>query len=117
AGCSVVVKPASETPLTALAIGQILLQAGAPAGVVNIVATDDSSGSVKTMLAHEAVRKLSFTGSTRVGSLLLSQASERVLNCSMELGGNAPFVVTASADVAAAVEGAMVAKFRNGGQA
>ncbi|WP_110240024.1 NAD-dependent succinate-semialdehyde dehydrogenase [Nocardioides gilvus] len=117
AGCSVVVKPASETPLTALAIGQILLQAGAPAGVVNVVTTDDSSGSVKTMLAHEAVRKLSFTGSTRVGSLLLSQAAERVLNCSMELGGNAPFVVTASADVEAAVEGAMVAKFRNGGQA
>ena len=117
AGCPVVVKPASETPLTALAIGRILADAGAPDGVVNIVATDDSSGSVKTMLAMDPVRKLSFTGSTRVGSLLLEQAAQRVLNCTMELGGNAPFVVTANADVEAAVEGAMVAKFRNGGQA
>ncbi|GGD30747.1 NAD-dependent succinate-semialdehyde dehydrogenase [Nocardioides daphniae] len=117
AGCTVVVKPASQTPLTALALGGLLLEAGVPTGVVNVVTSDQAGESVGALLAHPAVRKLSFTGSTRVGSLLLEQAAERVLNCSMELGGNAPFVVTASADLELAVEAAMVAKFRNGGQA
>ncbi|WP_244923614.1 NAD-dependent succinate-semialdehyde dehydrogenase [Nocardioides jishulii] len=117
AGCTVVVKPASETPLTALALAGLLLEAGVPTGVVNVVASDQAGDSVGALLEHPAVRKLSFTGSTRVGSLLLEQAAARVLNCSMELGGNAPFVVTASADIDLAVEAAMVAKFRNGGQA
>lgn len=117
AGCTVVVKPASETPLTALAIAGVLAEAGVPDGVVNVVVSARSGPTVEALLAHPAVRKLSFTGSTRVGSLLLEQAATRVLNCSMELGGNAPFLVTASADLDVAVDAAMVAKFRNGGQA
>jgi len=117
AGCTVVVKPPSETPLTALLLGEILAEAGAPDGVVNVVPSADSGSFVSAVIAERPVRKLSFTGSTRVGSILLEQAAERALNCSMELGGNAPFVVTDTADVAAAVDGAMVAKFRNGGQA
>lgn len=117
AGCTVVVKPASETPLTALAVAALLSEAGVPDGVVNVVVSRHSGETVEALLSHPAVRKLSFTGSTRVGSLLLEQAAPRVLNCSMELGGNAPFVVTASADLDVAVDAAMVAKFRNGGQA
>ena len=117
AGCTVVLKPASETPLTALAIASILTDAGAPAGVVNVVPSTDSGAIVGALLDDSRVRKLSFTGSTRVGQLLLRHAAERVINCSMELGGNAPFVVAQDADVDAAVTGAMVAKFRNGGQA
>jgi succinate-semialdehyde dehydrogenase/glutarate-semialdehyde dehydrogenase len=117
AGCTVVLKPAAETPLTALAIGRLLSEAGVPDGVVNIVPTTDAPGVVSAWLRDPRVRKLSFTGSTGVGRVLLRQAADRVVNSSMELGGNAPFVVTATADVAAAVEGALVAKFRNGGQA
>jgi succinate-semialdehyde dehydrogenase/glutarate-semialdehyde dehydrogenase len=117
AGCTVVLKPASETPLTALAIAQLLAQAGLPDGVVNVVPTTDAATVVGTWLSDSRVRKLSFTGSTEVGRRLLGQAADRVLNTSMELGGNAPFIVTADADVAAAVQGAMVAKFRGGGQA
>ncbi|TDE08123.1 NAD-dependent succinate-semialdehyde dehydrogenase [Jiangella asiatica] len=117
AGCTVVLKPASETPLTALAIARILRTAGVPAGVVNVVPTTSARDVVAAWLADPRVRKLSFTGSTEVGSALLSRAAGRVVNTSMELGGNAPFVVTADADVAAAVRGATVAKFRNGGQA
>ncbi|RNL63298.1 NAD-dependent succinate-semialdehyde dehydrogenase [Nocardioides marmoriginsengisoli] len=117
AGCTVVLKPAAETPLTALVIGDILTRAGAPAGVVNIVATTDPAGVVSTWLTDERVTKLSFTGSTAVGRTLLRQTADRVLNTTMELGGNAPFIVTGDADVAAAVRGAMLAKFRNGGQA
>nr|BFE59394.1 NAD-dependent succinate-semialdehyde dehydrogenase [Dactylosporangium thailandense] len=117
AGCTVVLKPAAETPLTALAIARLLGEAGVPAGVVNVVAGLDAAGIVTTWLRHPDVRKLSFTGSTGVGRTLLRQAADRVLNTSMELGGNAPFIVTATADVAAAVDGAMIAKFRNGGQA
>ena len=117
AGCSVVLKPAHDTPLTALAIADILVRAGVPDGVVNVVVTDQPAPAVETMLNSGLVRKLSFTGSTRVGSLLLQQAATRIINCSMELGGNAPLIVCADADVDVAVEGAMLAKMRNGGAA
>jgi succinate-semialdehyde dehydrogenase / glutarate-semialdehyde dehydrogenase len=117
AGCTVVLKPASATPLTALALGSLLAEAGVPAGVVNVLPTASTATVVPALLAHPAVRKLSFTGSTEVGRTLLAQSSERVLSCSMELGGNAPFLVLADADVEAAVAGAMVAKMRNGGEA
>ncbi|WP_435747662.1 NAD-dependent succinate-semialdehyde dehydrogenase [Nocardioides sp. SYSU DS0663] len=117
AGCTVVLKPAAETPLTALAVARLLTEAGVPEGVVNVVTTTDAASVVSTWLADERVRKVSFTGSTGVGRVLLRQAADRVLNASMELGGNAPFVVTEDADLDAAVAGAMIAKFRNGGQA
>jgi succinate-semialdehyde dehydrogenase/glutarate-semialdehyde dehydrogenase len=117
AGCTVVLKPASETPLTALAVARILEEAGVPAGVVNVVTTTQPGDVVGTWLADERVRKVSFTGSTGIGRMLLGQAAERVVNSSMELGGNAPFVVAPDADIDAAVAGAMIAKFRNGGQA
>lgn len=117
AGCTVVLKPAAETPLTALAIAGILSAAGVPDGVVNVVPTLDAAGVVAQWLGDDRVRKVSFTGSTAVGRVLLKQAADRIVNASMELGGNAPFVVTADADVDAAVAGAMVAKFRGGGQA
>ena len=117
AGCTVVLKPAAETPLTALAIARLISSAGVPDGVVNVVPTADPGGVVTAWLEDPRVRKISFTGSTGVGRTLLRQAAERVVNTSMELGGNAPFIVTGSADVGAAVDGAMVAKFRNGGQA
>jgi succinate-semialdehyde dehydrogenase/glutarate-semialdehyde dehydrogenase len=117
AGCTVVLKPAAETPLTALAVARLLTEAGLPDGVVNVVPTLDAAGVVSAWLEDARVRKISFTGSTNVGRVLLRQAADRVVNSSMELGGNAPFVVTADANLDAAVEGAMVAKFRNGGQA
>jgi len=117
AGCTVVLKPAAETPLTALAVAGLLLEAGVPAGVVNVVTTTDAAAVVSTWLEDPRVRKISFTGSTPVGRVLLRQAADRVVNASMELGGNAPFVVTADADLDAAVAGAMIAKFRNAGQA
>jgi succinate-semialdehyde dehydrogenase/glutarate-semialdehyde dehydrogenase len=117
AGCTVVLKPASETPLTALAIGALLVEAGVPQGVVNVLPAHRSASIVRTLLQQTPVRKLSFTGSTEVGRLLLAQASERVLSCSMELGGNAPFLVLADADLDAAVAGALIAKMRNGGEA
>lgn len=117
AGCTVVLKPAAETPLTALAVARILTDAGVPAGVVNVVPTTRPAEVVTAWLSDPRVRKISFTGSTGVGRLLLAQAAERVVNSSMELGGNAPFVVAADADLEAAVAGAVVAKFRNGGQA
>lgn len=117
AGCTVVLKPAAETPLTAFAVARLLAEAGVPAGVVNVVPTTEPEDVVGTWLADPRVRKLSFTGSTGVGRHLLRQAADRVLNASMELGGNAPFIVTADADVSAAVDGAMIAKFRGGGQA
>ncbi|TRW46151.1 NAD-dependent succinate-semialdehyde dehydrogenase [Georgenia yuyongxinii] len=117
AGCTVVLKPAGETPLTALAIAKILTEAGVPDGVVNVVPTSSSSPLVTAWLEDPRVRKVSFTGSTPVGRILLKQAADRVVNSSMELGGNAPFVVAGDADVDAAVAGALVAKLRNGGQA
>jgi succinate-semialdehyde dehydrogenase/glutarate-semialdehyde dehydrogenase len=117
AGCTVILKPASETPLTALALAAILEEAGAPAGVVNVLPSRRSGPVVSAMLADPRVRKLSFTGSTEVGRTLLAEAAEHVVNCSMELGGNAPFVVFADADLDAAIAGAMIAKMRNGGEA
>jgi succinate-semialdehyde dehydrogenase/glutarate-semialdehyde dehydrogenase len=112
-----VVKPASETPLTALAIARILTAAGVPDGVIEVVPTSDAGGVVGAWLADDRVRKVSFTGSTNIGRHLLRQAADRILNASMELGGNAPFIVCPDADIDAAVAGAMVAKFRGGGQA
>ncbi|GAB3200104.1 NAD-dependent succinate-semialdehyde dehydrogenase [Nocardioides hungaricus] len=117
AGCTVVLKPAAETPLTALAVARLLTEAGVPDGVVEVVTTTDAAGVVSAWLEDPRVRKVSFTGSTGVGRALLRQAADRVLNASMELGGNAPVVVAEDADLDAAVAGTMVAKFRNGGQA
>lgn len=117
AGCTAVVKPAAETPLTALAIEGLLLEAGLPPGVVNFVTTSDPGPVVDAWFGDARVRKMSFTGSTRVGKHLLRRAADRVLNASMELGGNAPFVLARDADVASAVQGALQAKFRNSGQA
>ena len=117
AGCTVVLKPASNTPLTAVAICDILRRAGVPDGVVNVVVPDPAGPAVSAMLESGKVRKLSFTGSTHVGSLLLAQAASRIINCSMELGGNAPLVVFDDADIDVAVDGAMLAKMRNGGAA
>ena len=117
AGCSVVLKPASQTPLTAAYVVEVLRRAGVPAGVVNLVTPVPAGPAVSAMLHHPAVRKLSFTGSTEVGRVLLREAADQVVSSSMELGGNAPFIVLPGADLAAAVEGAMVAKMRNGGAA
>jgi succinate-semialdehyde dehydrogenase/glutarate-semialdehyde dehydrogenase len=117
AGCTVVVKPAGETPLTTLYIAALMEQVGVPAGVVNVVTTDRSGETVNAALEDDRVRKISFTGSTPVGRTLLKKAAERVIATSMELGGNDPFLVLADADVDAAVDGAMLAKMRNGGQA
>ena len=117
AGCTVVLKPAEDTPLTSLLLAQLMTDAGAPAGVVNVVTTDKPGPLVEAALADDRVRKLSFTGSTGVGRVLLKQAAERIVNSSMELGGNDPFIVLDDADLDAAVEGAMLAKMRNGGQA
>jgi succinate-semialdehyde dehydrogenase/glutarate-semialdehyde dehydrogenase len=117
AGCTVVLKPAKETPLTALAVAQLLAEAGVPDGVVNVLPTGKPGPMTQAVLADPRVRKLSFTGSTEVGRMLLKQAADYVINCSMELGGNAPFLVFDDADIDAAVEGAFVAKMRNGGEA
>ncbi|MEU4428838.1 NAD-dependent succinate-semialdehyde dehydrogenase [Actinoplanes sp. NPDC024001] len=117
AGCTVILKPASDTPLTALAMAAILAEAGVPEGVVNVLPSRSSGKVVSAMLRDPRVRKLSFTGSTEVGRILLAQAAENVVNTSMELGGNAPFLVFADADLDAAIEGAMIAKMRNGGEA
>ena len=117
AGCTAVLKPAAETPLTALAVAAILEEVGLPAGVLNVVTTTRPGPVVETMLADRRTRMVSFTGSTEVGRVLLRSAADNVLKCAMELGGNAPFVVLADADVDAALEGAMIAKMRNGGQA
>lgn len=117
AGCTVILKPAVETPLTAFAIARIMLEAGVPPGVINVITPQDP-GPVCAALMHDPrVRKMSFTGSTAVGRKLLAVASDTVLSCSLELGGNAPFIVFDDANVDHAVEGAMVAKMRNGGQA
>jgi succinate-semialdehyde dehydrogenase / glutarate-semialdehyde dehydrogenase len=117
AGCSVILKPASETPLTALALAQLLNDAGVPPGVVNVLPSRRSGPVVSAMLHDPRVRKLSFTGSTDVGQRLLREAADSVVSASMELGGNAPFIVFDDADPEAAVAGAMVAKMRNGGEA
>src|SRR5690606_583162 len=117
AGCTAVVKPAPDTPLSMLALASILEEAGVPAGVVNVVPTTDAGGLVEPLLRDGRVRKLSFTGSTAVGRKLMSLAGDQVLRVSMELGGNAPFIVFDDADLDAAVDGAMLAKMRNVGEA
>ena len=117
AGCTVVLKPAGETPLTALWIADVLTRAGAPKGVVNVITTSRTGEVSTAILEDERVMTLSFTGSTFVGKLLLRQTADRVLRSSMELGGNAPFLVLEGADVDKAVAGAMIAKMRNGGSA
>ncbi|WP_377191561.1 NAD-dependent succinate-semialdehyde dehydrogenase [Ruegeria meonggei] len=116
AGCAFVARPAAETPLSALVLGALAEQAGIPAGVFNVVPSSRSSEIGKEFCENPGVRKLTFTGSTEVGRILLRQASEQVMKCSMELGGNAPFIVFDDADLDAAVEGAMMCKFRNNGQ-
>jgi succinate-semialdehyde dehydrogenase/glutarate-semialdehyde dehydrogenase len=117
AGCTCILKPASDTPLTALAMAAILAEAGVPDGVVNVLPSRSSGKVVSAMLHDPRVRKVSFTGSTEVGRVLLAEAADQVVNTSMELGGNAPFLVFADADLDAALEGAMVAKMRNAGEA
>jgi succinate-semialdehyde dehydrogenase / glutarate-semialdehyde dehydrogenase len=117
AGCTMIVKPAQQTPLSMLALAQILEESGLPDGVLNVV-TSSSSGSVMApLISDPRARKLSFTGSTEVGRKLIEQSAEQILRVSMELGGNAPFLVFEDADVDAAVEGALVAKMRNIGEA
>lgn len=117
AGCTVILKPARETPLTAARIVDILDRAGVPRGVVNLVTPVPTGPAVSAMLHRPEVRKLSFTGSTEVGRLLLHEAADNVVSCSMELGGNAPLIVLEGADLDSAVEGAVLAKMRNGGSA
>ena len=117
AGCTCILKPATETPLTAYAIANLLTEAGVPEGVVNVLTTSTAGEVSNVILDDPRVRKLSFTGSTAVGRILLRKAADSVVNCSMELGGNAPFIVFDDADIEAAVEGAMIAKMRNGGEA
>ncbi|KRC61960.1 NAD-dependent succinate-semialdehyde dehydrogenase [Agromyces sp. Root81] len=117
AGCTVVIKPPALTPLTTLAFVQLLEEAGLPAGVVNVIATSTSSKVSGPIIADPRLRKLSFTGSTEVGRSLMKEAAQGILRTSMELGGNAPFVIFEDADLDKAVDGAMLAKFRNIGQA
>jgi succinate-semialdehyde dehydrogenase/glutarate-semialdehyde dehydrogenase len=117
AGCPVVLKPASETPLTMLALMPLLEEAGVPAGVVNVIPSRRSGPVVSAMLHDPRVRVVSFTGSTEVGRKLLKEAADNILKPAMELGGNAPFIVFEDADIDAAIEGAMIAKMRNMGEA
>src|SRR5438445_72306 len=117
AGCPVVLKPASETPLTMLALMPLLEEAGVPAGVVNVIPSRRSGAVVSAMLHDPRVRVVSFTGSTEVGRKLLHEAADNVVKPAMELGGNAPFIVFEDADIDAAIDGAMVAKMRNMGEA
>ena len=117
AGCTMILKPASETPLTALAIVDIMERAGVPKGVINVILPQKVGESISKILHDPRVKNLSFTGSTEVGRVLIREAADRVIRCSMELGGNAPFVVFEDADIPAAVAGLMLAKMRNGGAA
>jgi succinate-semialdehyde dehydrogenase / glutarate-semialdehyde dehydrogenase len=117
AGCTMVLKPAALTPLSSLALAQILIDAGLPPGVLNVVNTSTSGATTGPLFADPRLRKLSFTGSTEVGRTLIKSSADQVLRVSMELGGNAPFLVFADADLDAAVDGAMLAKMRNGGEA
>ncbi|MFC1797571.1 NAD-dependent succinate-semialdehyde dehydrogenase, partial [Pseudomonadota bacterium] len=116
AGCPVVIKPASETPLSALALAELAEQAGVPAGVFNVFTTKNSRGTGKELTESPLVRKFSFTGSTEVGKTLIRQCASTVKKVSMELGGNAPFIVFDDADIDAAVQGAVISKYRNAGQ-
>ncbi|MEV8374064.1 NAD-dependent succinate-semialdehyde dehydrogenase [Kribbella sp. NPDC056861] len=117
AGCTMVIKPASQTPLSMLKLAELMTEAGLPPGVLNVVTTEDAGGVMEPLIRDGRARKLSFTGSTGVGVKLIEQAAEKVLKTSMELGGNAPFLVFEDADLDKAVEGAMLAKMRNGGEA
>ncbi len=117
AGCPCILKPAEETPLTALAIVRLMLEAGVPPGVVNVITTDDPGPVCRAILHDPRVRKLSFTGSTEVGRILLREAADNIISSSMELGGNAPFIVLDDASLPDALDGAMIAKMRNGGEA
>ncbi|MCP3798229.1 NAD-dependent succinate-semialdehyde dehydrogenase [Allokutzneria sp. A3M-2-11 16] len=117
AGCTTVIKPAAQTPLSMLALAGILTEAGLPDGVLNVITTKDAGGVMEPLIRDGRARKLSFTGSTGVGRKLLEQCAEKVLRTSMELGGNAPFLVFDDADLDAAVDGAMQAKMRNIGEA
>ncbi|WP_168705105.1 NAD-dependent succinate-semialdehyde dehydrogenase [Gordonia paraffinivorans] len=117
AGCTMVLKPAELTPLTTLLLADILVEAGLPAGVLNVVTTSNPSAVVTEWMESGLARKISFTGSTEVGKILLRQAAGTVIRTSMELGGNAPFIVCADADIPRAVDGLMLAKMRNIGQA
>ncbi|MBA2637085.1 MAG: NAD-dependent succinate-semialdehyde dehydrogenase [Solirubrobacterales bacterium] len=117
AGCTAVIKPAKQTPLSMLALAGILEEAGLPPGVLNVITAKSSGPTMEPLITDARARKLSFTGSTEVGKALMRQASERLLRISMELGGNAPFLVFEDADLDEAVEGAMIAKMRNGGEA
>ena len=117
AGCTMVVKPAELTPLSMLALAAVLEEVGLPAGVLNIVTTSDSKSLSKALMADDRLRKVSFTGSTTVGKVLVRQSADELQRVSMELGGNAPFIVFEDADVDAAVDGAMIAKMRNMGEA
>ena len=116
AGCSFVIRPASQTPLSALAMAKLAEEAGLPKGVLSVVPSSDASGIGKEFCENPIVRKLSFTGSTEVGRILMRQAADQVMKCSMELGGNAPFIVFDDADLDDAVAGAIACKFRNNGQ-
>jgi succinate-semialdehyde dehydrogenase/glutarate-semialdehyde dehydrogenase len=117
AGCTMILKPAGETPLTALAIIDILDRAGVPKGVVNLILPTPTGPAIAKMLHDKRVKNLSFTGSTEVGRIILKEAADNVIRCSMELGGNAPFVVMDDANIDEAVKGLMLAKMRNGGAA
>src|SRR3954470_23507602 len=117
AGCTMVMKPAKQTPLSMLALAQILEEAGLPGGVLNVITTNSSGSTMEPIIQDPRTRKLSFTGSTEVGRTLMQQASEQLLRVSMELGGNAPFLVFEDADLDAALKGAMIAKMRNIGEA
>ncbi len=117
AGCTMVVKPAQQTPLSMLALAKILEEAGLPGGVLNLITASSSGETMGPLIADQRLRKMSFTGSTEVGRRLMSQASDTLLRLSMELGGNAPFIVFEDADIDAAVAGAMLAKMRNMGEA
>jgi succinate-semialdehyde dehydrogenase/glutarate-semialdehyde dehydrogenase len=117
AGCTMILKPAGETPLTALAIVDILDRAGVPKGVVNLILPTPTGPAIAKMLHDKRVKNLSFTGSTEVGRIILKEAADNVIRCSMELGGNAPFVIMDDANVDEAVKGLMLAKMRNGGAA
>src|SRR5580692_1575505 len=117
AGCTMVVKPAKQTPLSMLALAKILEHAGLPGGVLNVITAASAGGVIEPLLKDPRTRKLSFTGSTEVGRTLIEQSAQQVLRVSMELGGNAPFLVFEDADLDAAVDGAMLAKMRNVGEA
>ena len=117
AGCTIIVKPAEDTPLTMLLLAEVFAEAGLPPGVLSVLPASDAVAVTEPLLADPRLRKVTFTGSTRVGKILIGASAENVLRTSMELGGNAPFVVFDDADVDAAVDGAMAAKMRNGGEA